>query len=83
MNDVEVTAILNYLQATADDAMGMEPGDRAMCQAAHNLIQLQSSEGKKLRKALQYINDEALDLNEAEETARQALATVSEGKRDE
>ena len=39
MSDLQHTAIKNWLQATADDAMGMEPGDRAMAHAAKYRIE--------------------------------------------
>ena len=39
MTDLQHTAIKNWLQATADDAMGMEPGDRAIAHAAKYRIE--------------------------------------------
>ena len=39
MSDVLQTAILNWLRATADDAMGMEPGDRHMANETYKEIE--------------------------------------------
>jgi hypothetical protein len=44
---IKQTAIKNWLQATADDAMGMEPGDRAMAnEALKKIEQLEADLGK-------------------------------------
>jgi hypothetical protein len=39
MNTLLQKSILNFLQATADDAMGMEPGDRHMANEAKKYIE--------------------------------------------
>jgi len=38
-DQIQQTSIKNWLQATADDAMGMEPGDRAMANEALKRIE--------------------------------------------
>jgi len=75
MNDlIQRTAIKNWLQATADDGMGMEPGDRAMAnEALKEIEQLEA----KVGKTNHYIIDNArqaekIEQLEAENTKLQA-----------
>ena len=52
MSDLMTTAICNWLQATADDAMGMEPGDRHMANEAKKLLEAKDKEIERLTALL-------------------------------
>lgn len=47
-DEIREIAILNYLKVTADDAMGLEPGDRHMTQMVHDYIKHQAARIEKL-----------------------------------
>jgi len=50
-----MTAIIgNWLKATADDAMGMEPGDRHMANEARKLLEAKDAEIERLQASLTY-----------------------------
>jgi hypothetical protein len=61
MTDLMNTAIINYLQASADDAMGMDAGDRHMCNEAKNLINDQAATITRLTEALETIKNYPVD----------------------
>ena len=63
MSDIMATAVINWLQATADDAMGMEPGDRHMANEARKEIERLRHRIAKLEKVLEEVRQAAEDDN--------------------
>jgi len=56
-DQIQQTSIKNWLQATADDAMGMEPGDRAMANEALKRIERLEADIKELEEQLDSLAD--------------------------
>ena len=89
VSDLMTTAIGNWLKATADDAMGMEPGDRHMANEARKLLEAKDAEIERLtdlrkedREDMQRLSDQ-VDYLSDENAKLRAVVDAAELMHDE